>query len=128
MEIFPCYKGNMWTIFHLLQLFGGSIMRILKTLSLLLIIISWIKLCYIGLVAPTLIRRPMSITIEKLKHLKIDSDSLETWEALRPISEFTKDTGNSVILFSILMIVGFIGYYLTAKKNKTSEPGSSRAQ
>ena len=60
----------------------------------------------------------MSIAIEKLKHLKIDSDSLETWEALRPISEFTKDTGNSVILFSILMIVGFIGYYLTAKKIK----------
>ncbi len=66
----------------------------------------------------------MSIAIEKLKHLRIDFNSLETWEALRPILEFTKDTGNSVILFSILMIVGFIGYYLTAPK-KTTEPGGS---
>ncbi len=100
-------------------------MRILKTFSLLLIIISWVKLCYIGLGAPTFIRRPMAEAIEKLKHSKIDFDSLETWEALRPISEFTKDTGNSVILFSILMIVGFIGYYLAGQKNKNTEPGGA---
>lgn len=97
-------------------------MRILKTFSLLLIIISWIKLCYVGLGAPTLIRRPMAVAIENLKHSKIDFDSLETWEALRPISEFIEGTGNSVILFSILMIVGFIGYYLAGQKNKKIKP------
>ena len=94
----------------------------LKIFSLLLIVISWIKLCYIGLGAPTLIRHPMAIAIEKLKHSKIDFDSRETWEALRPISEFTKDISNSVVLFSILMIVGFIGYYLAGQKNKNTEP------
>ena len=100
-------------------------MRILKIFGLLLIVISWIKLCYIGLGAPTLIRHPMAIAIEKLKHSKIDFDSRETWEALRPISEFTKDISNSVVLFSILMIVGFIGYYLAGQKNKNTEPGGA---
>jgi hypothetical protein len=67
----------------------------------------------------------MAIAIEKLKHSKIDIDFLETWEALRPISEFTKDTGNSVILFSSLMVVGFIGHYLTTRKNRNTEQGDA---
>lgn len=64
-------------------------------------------------------RRPMAIAIENLKHTEIDFESVNTWDALRPISDFTKHTSNRVILLSTLMLVGFIGYNLCARTKET---------
>lgn len=96
--------------------------RLLRILSILLIAGSWLTLCGIGLSTPTLMRHPMAIAMENLKHTEVGFESVNTWEALRPVSDFTKRTSNLVILLSTFMLVGFIGYNLCTRTRKTPNP------
>lgn len=93
--------------------------RRLRTLSILLIAGTWLALCGIGLSTPTLIRQQMVIAIENLKRTEIGSESVNKWEALRPISDFTRQTGNLVVLLSTLMLVGIIGHNICTRTKET---------
>ena len=90
--------------------------RIFQIMSMVLIALSWIALCGLGASAPTLIRPPISLVIEKLKKTEIESESVQTWDAFNPIFDFTEQTGNRIIVLATLMLAGFAGFHYSRSK------------
>ncbi len=99
--------------------------RIIKTGGALLVVASWLALCGIGLSAPTFVRRPLAIGIENLKSTAMEFDAVETWDAVRPVTSFTKRMSDRTVFFSTLMLVGFIAFAAASRRtqspNNTSE-------
>jgi hypothetical protein len=92
------------------------IRRVIKIGSALLVVASWLALCCIGLSVPTLVRRPLALAIENLKVTELEIDAIETWQAVHPVSQFTKRLGERTVLLSTLMLVGFIGVQIGSKE------------
>ncbi len=93
--------------------------RIINTGAILLVVASWLALCGIGLTSPTFVRAPLSKAIRNLKNTNLEHDAVETWDAVRPVSEFTKTMSDQILLLSTLMFVGFIVFAI-GRKNKKS--------
>ena len=98
--------------------------RIINTGAILLVVASWLALCDIGLTSPTFVRGPLSIAIRNLKNTNLEFDAVETWNAVSPVSEFTKTMSDQVILFSTLMFVGFIVFAIGRKKKELPNKSS----
>ncbi len=92
------------------------IRRVIKIGSALLVVASWLALCGIGLSAPTFVRHPLALAIENLKVTELEFDAIETWEAVRPVSQFTKRFSDRTVLLSTLMLVGFIGFQIGSRE------------
>lgn len=101
---------------------------IFRIAFLLLMIGSWVYLCGIGVCAPVFIRSPMSETIGNLKHTEIEDESVDTWRAFIPISDFAKETSNRVLLLSTLMLVGAFGYSRFKQTDKKPTRNLERSQ
>ena len=94
--------------------------KFLHVLATLLVFASWIALCGACLLAPLSMRAMLSASIHRLRALetKLEPESIETWDALRPVSEFVGNSSNVVLLLSTLMFVGFILALKTKPTNK----------